>query len=264
VHVDEHTITLDESPAFYRSAPATGVPPLYLHGVPTSSDDFIVFLERTGGIAADLIGFGRSSKAGHLDYSIAGMATFVERLLDELGIEEVQLVGHDWGAAVGVELAARVPQRLERLVLCNPLPLVDGFHWHRLARRLRSPVIGELLMGATTRRLLARILRRGSANPEAWPDERIHAVWSHFDQGTQRAILRLLRATDESTRLNVVPITEQALIIWGEQDPWCDPALADRYAAQFPGARVKRLPQAGHWPWLDDPGVIETVAEFLR
>jgi pimeloyl-ACP methyl ester carboxylesterase len=59
VRVDEHTINLDESPVFYRSAEAPDVPVLYLHGIPTSSDDWIEFLARTGGIAPDLIGFGR-------------------------------------------------------------------------------------------------------------------------------------------------------------------------------------------------------------
>ena len=73
VRVDEHTINLDESPVFYRRATeAPGVPALYLHGIPTSSDDWVEFLARTGGIAPDLIGFGRSGKGGHLDYSVDG------------------------------------------------------------------------------------------------------------------------------------------------------------------------------------------------
>ena len=46
-------------------------------------------------------------------------------------------------------------------------------------------------MGAITKGLLARMLRRGSVRPDAWPDARVDAVWEQFDQGTQRAILRL-------------------------------------------------------------------------
>ena len=102
VGVDEHTIYFDESPVFYRSAAGSGLTKLYLHGIPTSSDDWLEFLGRTGGIAPDLIGFGRSGKGGHLDYSLPGLARFVERFLDHLDIEEVQLVGHDLGAAVGL------------------------------------------------------------------------------------------------------------------------------------------------------------------
>ena len=47
--VDEHTFTTDRGPVFYRSAPGADDPPLYLHGIPTSSDDWIPFLELTGG-----------------------------------------------------------------------------------------------------------------------------------------------------------------------------------------------------------------------
>src|SRR5258708_5269031 len=197
VRVDEHTIEVAGSPAFFRSASAPGTPTVYLHGVPTSSDDWTGLLERTGGIAPDLPGFGRSGKGGHLEYSIGAQAEFVERLLDAAGLEQVQLVAHDWGAAAGLVFAQRNPQRVERIVLCNALPLLDGFHWHRLARAWRAPVVGELVMGAVNRRLLARTLRRGSASAEAWPDARVAPVWDQFDQGTQRAILLLHRSCDE-------------------------------------------------------------------
>ncbi|MGH2883360.1 MAG: alpha/beta fold hydrolase, partial [Solirubrobacteraceae bacterium] len=132
--VDEHTINLEESPVFYRTAEASAVPVLYLHGIPTSSDDWVEFLARTGGIAPDLIGFGRSGKGGHLDYSLAGLTGFLERFLAELQIDAVKLVAHDWGAAVGLTLAHRHPQRVERLVLLNAPPLFDGFAWPRLVK----------------------------------------------------------------------------------------------------------------------------------
>src|SRR5205807_1250710 len=83
------------------------------------SDDWCELLERTGGIAPDLIGFGRSSKAANLDYTLDGLATFLERVLDELGLERITLVGHDWGAAVGLVFAQRHPDAIDRLVLCD-------------------------------------------------------------------------------------------------------------------------------------------------
>src|SRR5207302_397237 len=102
--------------------PATGTPPLYLHGVPTNSDDWIPFLELTGGIAPDLIGFGRSAKAGNLDYSMDGHADFIERFLAQLEVDRVNLVVHDIGAAGGLVFAQRHPDRVERIVLINALP----------------------------------------------------------------------------------------------------------------------------------------------
>ena len=51
-------------------------------------------------------------------------------------------------------------------------------------------------MGATTRWLLARSLRR-ARQPRRLAAGAIDAVWEQFDQGTQRAILRLYRDSDE-------------------------------------------------------------------
>ncbi len=268
MRVDEHTIELDSAPAFYRSAGAPEIPALYLHGIPTSSDDWLAPLARTGGLALDMIGFGRSSKAGHLDYSIAGLADFVSRLLAWLGVERESLVAHGWGVPVALELAMRDPRRITRLALFSPPPLVEGFRWPREARLLRTRGLGELAMGATNRRLLARVLRRASATPGAWPDERLASAWEQFDQGTQRAILRLVRHTDArwvSTHAGALrQLSLPSLVLHGDRDPWLAPGLAEAYAALLPGAEREAIADAGHWPWLDRPDVIDTLREFLE
>jgi len=267
--VDEHTIELAGSPAFYRTAPAPGAPALYVHGVPTSSDDWISFLERSGGIAPDLIGFGRSGKGGNLNYSIEGLTDFLQRLLDHLQIDRVKLVVHDWGAAVGLAFAQRNPQRIERIVVINGVPLfpAEGVRWSRLARLWVRPWIGELVMGSTTRRVLARTLRASAVEPTAWPDARIASIWEQFDQGTQRAILRLYRSADEGeltrTGAGLDRLQSPSLIVWGEADPWLPVAVGEKYATALPHASIDRLERAGHWPWLDRPEVVERVASFL-
>jgi pimeloyl-ACP methyl ester carboxylesterase len=266
--VDEHTIELDGSPVYYRSATAPGVPPLYLHGVPTSSDDWIPFLERTGGIAPDLIGFGRSGKAGNLDYTIDGLAQFVERFLDHIGVARVQLVAHDWGAAAGLVFAQRHPGRIQRMVLINALPLLPHFRWHGLARLWRRPVVGELAMGSTTQWVLGRALRRGTETADAWPKERVSTVYKQFDQGTQRAILRLFRGTSErqlaEAGQGLRALTMPVLIIRGVCDPWIPAIFGEKYGRALPNATLETLPDAGHWPWLDDPRVIDLVATFVQ
>jgi pimeloyl-ACP methyl ester carboxylesterase len=267
VRVDEHTIKVAGAPVFYRTAPSPGAaPPLYLHGVPTSSDDWTSLLERTGGIAPDLIGFGRSGKAGHLDYTLGGLTEFLERFLADLAVDRIRLVAHDWGAGVGLLFAQRHPERVERLVLCDPLPLTDEYEWHRLARLLRTPGIGELVMGSTPRWLLARTLR-GASSEQAFPDERLRAVWDQFDQGTQRAVLRLHRATDgealAAAGARLGELAMPALVIWGEEDPWFPTSLAGVYGERLPRATVHRVAGAGHWPWLERDEVAEEIAAFV-
>jgi pimeloyl-ACP methyl ester carboxylesterase len=268
VAVAEHTIELAGAPVFYRHAPVEDPTPLYLHSVPTSSDDWLPFLERSGGLAPDLLGFGRSSKAGNLDYDLPAYVRFLEAFLRATEVERVSLVGHGWGAAVGLAFAQRHPDRVARLVLIDAVPLLDGFSWPRVIRHLRRPAVGELLMGAITRPLLARGLRAGARDPAAWPDERVRDVWEQFDQGTQRAILRLHRSIDPAGLAAAGAQLDQldvpVLVLWGERDPWLDSRFAAAYAARLPDAKAELVTGAGHWPWLKEPAVIDRVVSFIR
>jgi pimeloyl-ACP methyl ester carboxylesterase len=264
--VDEHTIDLGGTPVFYRRHTGASANVLYLHSIPTSSDDWTELLALTGGIAPDLPGFGRSGKAAHYDYTLTGYATFVENLLDTLGLSEVTLVGHGWGAAVGLVFAQRRPERVDRLAIIDPVPLVPGFSWPGIVRWWRRPAIGELLMGSVTRWLLARLLRHGAVTSSAWSESRIDHVWEQFDQGTQRAILRLHRSVDEQSLAaagdRLADLHHPALVVWGEQDPWLAPGFADAYAQRLPAATVERVANAGHWPWLDAPKLTARLAAF--
>jgi pimeloyl-ACP methyl ester carboxylesterase len=269
VRVDEHTIELAGSPVFFRTAPAGGTPPLYLHGIPTSSDDWVGVLERTGGIAPDLIGFGRSGKGGHLEYSLTGLAQHVAQLLDHLEVPIVTLVAHDWGAPVGLTLATHHPTRIERIVLINPLPLSLDADKTPASRLWRTKAIGELTMGATTKWLMRRALKNASTNPDhTWPPQRVDQVWEQFDQGSQRAILRLHRATDEGAlttlRDNLIRLDPPALIFSSEDDPWFAPRSANAYADSLPTATLEQLPNTGHWPWLDSDEALERLAQAVE
>lgn len=301
--IDEHTEEIDGRPVFWRSAPSSGatpVPVLYLHGVPTSSDDWIApgeghrppprtrrwwrrkrsddqsiehplyeksgFLERTGGLAPDLPGFGRSGKPGYLYYTIDEYARFIERFLDHVEVERVKLVVHDWGA-VGLAFAQAHPERVERLVITNAVPFLPGYRWHRTARIWRTPVLGELAMGSTTRWVLKQSTRESNATAGPMPKEWLDSVMAHFDQGTQRAILRLYRSAPSETlakageRLSTLSMP--SLVVWGAKDPYIPARFAEAYARSLPNSTLLTLPDAGHWWWLDVPGAIDRVAEFL-
>ena len=58
-------------------------------------------------------------------------------------------------------------------------------------------------------------------------------------------------------------LTVPALIVWGDADPWFGSEFADAYAARLPKATVRHVPRAGHWPWLDQPSVVELVSGFV-
>jgi pimeloyl-ACP methyl ester carboxylesterase len=258
--VREHTEELYEQPLFWRAADGDDgdAPVLYLHGVPTSSDDWLAFLARTGGLAPDLPGFGRTGKRGDGDYTMAGYDRFVEEFLDHVGVERVRLVVHDWGA-VGLLWAQRFPERVERLVVIDGIPLLPGYRWHPLARAWRTPLVGELAMGLAVGAVARRLAPAAVVDP----------AWRHFDQGTQRAILRLYRSSPEDALaragLDLGVLECPALVVWGDRDRYVSPRFAEAYAqALGGGADVLHLPEAGHWPWLERPDAIDHVAAFLE
>ena len=241
---------IDGLPVSWLREPGEDPPVLYVHGVPDSAELWTPFLRLTGGIAVDLPGFGESGKPAQWPYSLDGYARFLPALLDDLRIDRVRLVAHDWGAA-----ALTLAGRIERLVAIDVLPLLPGHRWHWVARAWRTPGLGELGMGFTGRTLLRRL--GGLSAPHA--DE----VLRHFDHGTQRAILKLYRA-ERAVTAPLEAVTAPALVLWGERDRYLDPAWAERVAAALGGpAEVEIVPGAGHWPWLDRPELVQRIAQYL-
>jgi len=265
--VTEETIEFDEQPVHLRRAGDDAVPILYLHGLPTSSYDWIGPLELGGGIAVDLPGFGLSGKRGDLDYSLAGHVRFIDRLLDELAIERVRLCMHDWGAAVGLTWAMANPERVERLVVINGVPLLHGFAWRSWAKLIRTPVAGPVAIGSAWKPVVRALSRRASAGPGPMSKDFVSSVVDGFDLGTARAVMALLRsASPESLAAagaDLGRITAPALVLWGAQDPWIGARFGAGYAATLGDATLETVENAGHWPWLDRPELAERIVGHL-
>lgn len=217
------------------------------------------FVERTGGDAPDLPGFGRSDKPARGDYSFQALGRWVSDYTREL--ERFSLVAHDWGA-VGLLAAMERPEAIERLVIIDAVPFLPGYRWHRFARIWRTPLAGEFLMGMSSKRGI-RLLTKDLS------DEAIESWWKYFDHGTQRAILRLYRSADEpllaEAGARLGEIKAPALVLWGAADPYIEPSFARGYADALGGpAEVEVVEGAGHWPWHTRPELIERVAKFLQ
>ena len=264
--IETHVDDIDGQPIRWLTAPGEDPPVLYLHGVPDAAERWEPFLERAGGIAPDLPGFGRSAKRGDFDYSIAGYDRWLEGFLEHVGVDRFRLAVHDWGA-VGLAFAQRFPERVERLAVIDAVPLLPGYRWHRVARLWRRRGAGELFMGATRKWGMRLISREANVTPGPLPEHVIDQWWRDFDQGTQRAILRLYRGAPEevlaAAGARLGTLEAPALVLWGESDPYLPISLAAAYAEVLPAAELRVIPGAGHWPWLDVPGVTEDVCRFL-
>lgn len=253
----------------YLEASAGGerAPILYVHGVPTGSWDWLPYLERTGGVAPDLPGFGSSAKPAGFDYSIDGYGRWLEAFTEAAGLDRFALVVHDWGG-LALAFAQRFPERIERLVIHTCLPLLPGYRWHWVARIWRTPVLGEVFQATASKPAFRLMSRQSNVTPGPMPDEFVDRVWENLDRGTRRAILRLYRSAPPEalaaagTRLG--ELTCPALVLWPTDDPYIGAEFGKRYADALGGeVQLETVDRAGHWTWLDRPDVIDTAAAFL-
>lgn len=269
--IETGSVVVDDVAIFFRRIPGDGPPTVFVHGVPTHSEDWMPFLERMQGpaIAFDLPGFGRSERPPpeRFDYTVSTYAAFFERLLARLGIGEYSLVVHDWGSLALVP-AQQQPQRVKRLCVINAVTLLPGYRWHRTARGWRTRGLGELSSRLWSKRAMALGLRESRGDWSAHDDEFIEMIWEQLDRATFAAILRLYRSApeDELERLgrDLGRIEAPALVVWGLRDRYLPARFGRAYADAMPGAELLELPEAGHWPWLEEPSVADRVVSFIE
>ena len=139
-----------DSTMFYEETGA-GTPLVFLHGNPTSSYLWRRVLPRIGEpgrcLAPDLIGMGRSGKPD-VPYRFADHASYLDAWFDELALDGVVLVGHDWGGALAFDWAARHPARIRGVAFMETIvrPMSwDDFPGPARPRYevLRAPGAGE-------------------------------------------------------------------------------------------------------------------------
>ncbi|MGW7680107.1 haloalkane dehalogenase [Kribbella sp. NPDC054772] len=127
-----------------------GTPIVFLHGNPASSHVWRNITPQVGEgrlLAPDLIGMGRSGKPD-LDYTFADHARYLDAWFDALELDDMVLVGHDWGGALAFDWAARHPERVRGLAFFESI--VKPMAWEDLSpqaadrsRLIRTPRRGE-------------------------------------------------------------------------------------------------------------------------
>jgi haloalkane dehalogenase len=86
-------------------------------------------------LAPDLIGMGRSGKPD-IAYSFDDHARYLDEWFDQLGLDRVVLVGHDWGGALAFDWAARHPERVLGIAFLESI--VKPMGWDELSPQARA------------------------------------------------------------------------------------------------------------------------------
>jgi pimeloyl-ACP methyl ester carboxylesterase len=250
----------------YVSSLGEGPPVLLLHGFPDSHSVWrhqMRALADAGyrAIAPDLRGYGRSqAPADVASYSIEHLRDDVTGLLDALGIGQVILVGHDWGAAVAWQVAMHAPGRVERLVALSvghPAAFVSA----GLVQRLRSFYMAIFAVPGLAERLLPLgdwwFMRRyisDAAQVAQWRSDfsvpgRLTAALNYY-----RANLKM------AARRNWPPVTMPVLGVWSSRDAALTEEQMRGSASHVAGPfRYERIDGVDHWMQLAAPAQVNAL-----
>ena len=259
--------------ARYWTAGNSGPPLILLHGIGGSVEAWHKSMAALGQhhrvYAVDFPGCGRSdrSTASLRPHFLTGLATFVARFMDSMGIERAILVGSSLGGAVALECAYRFPQRVEALALISSAGFGADIN---LALRLSSlPGIGELLT-RPNREGAAAGLQACVLDPSIVTDAEIETAYTLSTlPGAQQAFLGILRAhcnffgvhRAELQRIwSYLPALRlPVLIIWGKQDGILPVGQAQRAASMLANVRIELVDRCGHLPAVEQPEIFNRL-----
>ncbi|MEY6432631.1 alpha/beta hydrolase [Thioalkalicoccus limnaeus] len=207
-------------------------------------------------LVPDLPGTGRSQPVQRPQGLFEQSASLV-RVLDELGLDRVALVGHSMGAAMALLVAERCPERVERLVLTS-LCLFTSEAEKRLFRLISlgfSLSLGvRRLSFAKSRwfgnRLASRYFHRPPADPSVI--DQIHRDFLALDAASAVACAR--GATDHAIDRAAALVRAPTLLIAGRQDDLMPIANVGYTARTIVGCQVQWVDRCGHLPMVERPG----------
>jgi poly(3-hydroxyalkanoate) depolymerase len=212
-------------------------------------------------VAFDAPGTGLSERPRR-PLRMGGFADLAVRLLDELGIDQVDALGVSWGGALAQQLAHSHADRIRRMVLCatsagfvgvppRPLPLLflmsPARYYHPVLFRFMLPRI----VGGRTAREIDVLAAQAGPRLSRPPDPLGYALQMYAASGwTSVHWLRSLR--------------QPTLVIAGEDDRAIPLANAKMLARLIPDARLEVVEDGGHLFVLDEPeSVAPAIEAFL-
>ena len=256
-----------------------GQPLLFVHGNPTWSFAWRTLIQDLSAdyrcVAVDHIGCGLSDKPSEYAYTLESHINNLCAVVEQLDLRGVTLIAHDWGGAIGMGAAGRLPERFARLVLMN----TAAFRSTQIPKRIalcRTPWLGPLAvrganafaraaLGMAVERpeRLTPAVRAGYLAPyNSWANrvavqkfvEDIPLRPSHPSYSTLVGVEQAL------PRLAELPM----LLLWGMQD-WCfTPAFLAEFQRRFPEAQTLEIPAAGHYVFEDAPEILlPRIRQFL-
>jgi len=250
---------------------------LCVHGNPTWSFYYRSIVSRFSGlhrvVAVDHVGCGLSDKPQEYRYSLAQHTTNLVRLIDELNLNQVALVVHDWGGAIGLGAAVQRIDRFRKIMVLNTAAFPPPYIPRRIAA-CRIPLLGSwairyanafaraaIFMAINRLPRLSSNARDGLLAPYDSPKNRVaidgfvRDIPMSLKHPTWNILMQLER---DLPKLSGLPIR----FVWGMRD-WCfRPECMERMNLAWPNATRRELTDVGHYVMEEAP--TEVMEELNR
>ena len=217
-------------------------------------------------VALDFPGFGGSAiREGLPPSAYPGL---VVGFVESLGLPRASLVGNSLGGGVAVVVAARHPQRVDRLVLIDSVGYnLESADRPWLLRVAGQKPVARLLEALPLRRPLVTLaLHQIFHDDRLVTRERIDEYVAPLLRPGAVAAAQALLASGDDLGLPglVAQVRAPTLVLWGREDKWVPVAQADRFVAAIPLSRKVVIERCGHMPQEERPvEVARLLEEFL-
>ena len=210
-------------------------------------------------LAVDLPGHGASKGAPHA--AVGAMADWIAALVDELKLERVAIVGHSMGSLAALEMAARYPQKICKLVMVGttvPMAVSDTLLNAALANEHAAFDMVNIWGHTTAAQIGSNPL------PGVWM---AGAFLRLLEKSKRDVIGNDLKACNDYKDgiLAAAKVTCPALLLLGKQDLMTSPKMTKEITSTLKDCRVVVLDRAGHIPMAEEPdATLDALKNFLN
>ena len=238
---------------------------LFIHGFALDAmmnwgDVMLPFSKHFTVIAPDLLWFGKSSST--LPPSLDTQRRAIEKLLNDLDVSKVNVVGQSYGGFVAVDLALKNPGLIDKLIVANsPGTTFDENTLEPLLQKQQLSKISDLFVmkdGLDIKRLVHVASYKKPYFPEFILNQLYKAFFSKHHEEWRNLLDSLPKEKQRIQTESVEPLQHcNVLILWGEHDDLFIRSEGEKFA-RIIRAKFAVIPGAGHAPQLDN------MTEFIR
>ena len=254
-----------------------------VHGEPTWGYLYRKFIAKLSDsnrvIVPDHMGFGKSEIPKNKQYILSEHVDNLTKLLLELDLKAITLVSQDWGGPISFGFATRNPDRVKRLVIMNTSvgvakpdrrlwfeSMVEDGTYDQLMGNMKV-FIPQMMFGFFVKKFPReekRIMKKAYTAP--FPDKESCIGAMAFPKDIPKGDKHPSSKIMQEIRDNLTLLTDKfKIMIWGMKDKIFPPKIIEVWDRIYPGIKVYKIEQAGHFLQEDAPDqIVEIIKQFLK